>query len=110
MESGNTPPHDDEASEWKPDYSITPRRVVCAALKHKVSGRIITGARHFDKIMREQINASEGIASWRGSPQGFIDQFGDFLDRKEAWIVAVDQNQLHRKVDVPGTLFSENLY
>jgi hypothetical protein len=97
--------------EWKPDYSVTPRRIVCAAIKHKESGRIITGARHFDKIMREQINASEGIASWRGAAQGFIDQFGDFLDREEAWIVAVDQNQIHRRCGGDdGTLFSENLY
>jgi hypothetical protein len=97
--------------EWKPDYSVTPRRIVCSAIKHKDTGRIITGARHFDQIMREQIKASEGIASWRGSPQGFIDQFGDFLDREEAFMVATEQDQIRRRCGGDdGTLFSENLY
>lgn len=97
--------------EWKPDYSVTPRWIVCAAIKHKETGRIITGARHFDTIMRDQIDASEGIASWRGSPQGFIDQLGNFLDREEAWIVAIEQDQIRRCCGGDdGTLFSENLY
>jgi hypothetical protein len=43
--------------KWKPDYSVTPRRVVCAAMLKE--GRIITGARHFDEIMRRQMEATE---------------------------------------------------
>lgn len=96
--------------EWKPDYSITPRRVVCAAVKKE--DRIITGARHFDNIMRNQIKAAEGLDFWKSGDveQGFIDQFGDFMDRKVAWGVALEQNQIAREVSVPGTLYSENLY
>jgi len=45
-----------------------------------------------------------------GWDQGFVDQFGDWMDRKEAWKVATDQNQIVREVSSPGTLYSENLY
>jgi len=83
-------------------------RVVCAANKLK-SGLIIAGARHFDKIMRDQVDAI-GV-KMRGSEQGFIDQFGNFLTRKEAMDIAKKQEQLYRRfhADKHG-LFSENLY
>lgn len=95
-------------SDWKPDYTITPRRIVCAAMWKE--GRIITGARHFDKVMRQQMEASEGLAWWRSCEQGFIDQFGDFINRSEAWKIAEDQKQILMEVSAPGTLYSENLY
>jgi hypothetical protein len=95
-------------TDWKPDYSVTPRRIVCAAMLK--NGRIITSARHYDKIMRAQMEASEGLDWWKGCKQGFIDQFGDFLDRKDAWNIAIEQNQIRQEVSSPGTLFSENLY
>lgn len=96
-------------SEWRPDYTITPRLIVCAAIKK--GDRIITGARHYDKIMRQQIIASEGIDFWKvGTEQGFIDQFGGFLNREEAWIVAENQNQIRKQVSTPGILYSENCW
>lgn len=95
-------------SDWKPDYSVTPRRIVCAAMSK--DGRIVTGARHFDKVMRNQMEASEGIEWWRSCKQGFIDQFGDFLNREEAWDVAKEQDQIRRDLPTEGYLFSENLY
>jgi hypothetical protein len=99
---------DNAAEEWKPDYSVTPRRVVCAANRHHHSRLIICGARHWDKVMRAQADAlGTGFTEWE---QGFIDQFGDFLTRGEAWTVAEEQGQIRREVSVPGTLFSENLY
>jgi len=96
------------SSEWRPDYSVTPRRIVCAAMLKE--GRIITGVRHYDEIMRTQMQASEGLAWWRGCTQGFIDQFGDFLNRQDAWKVADEQGQIRHEVSTPGTLYSENLY
>lgn len=101
-----TPPIN--SAEWRPDYSVTPRRIVCAAMFK--DGRIITGARHYDKIMRAQMEASEGIAWWRSCTQGFIDQFGDFLNREDAWKIAKAGRQIKRQVSTPGTLYSENLY
>jgi hypothetical protein len=47
---------------------------------------------------------------YKGWEEGFIDQFGDWLDRKEAWKIAEDQGQIRREVSTPGTLYSENLY
>ena len=96
------------SDNWKPDYDVTPRRVVCAANRHRESGLIICGARHWDKVMRAQVSETEhGTRNWE---QGFIDQFGDFLTREEAWVVALYEGQIRREVSTPGTLYSENLY
>lgn len=99
--------HDNEnESEWKPDYTVTPRRVVCAANRRKSDGLIICGARHWDKVMRAQGGCNFG--NW---DQGFIDQFGDWMTREEAWVVAVEQGQIRRQVDGDTKrLFSEHLY
>jgi len=96
-----------DETTWKPDYSVTPRRIVCAANRNRTSGRIICGSRHWDNIMRSQVHDGEGFTGW---DQGFIDQFGDFLNRKEAWIVAAEQDQIRKLVASTGTLYSENLY
>jgi len=75
------------------------------------NGRIITGARHYDAIMRSQMKASEGLAWWRGCEQGFIDQRGNFLTRREAHKLAVDNSQIRRRCGGDHeTLYSENLY
>lgn len=61
--------------------------------------------------MRAQIEAAEGKDSWKGAAQGFIDQFGDFLDREEACVVAKAQKQRRRRCGGDEeTLYSENLY
>lgn len=106
---------------WKPDYNITPQRIVCAACKHK-DGMIVLGVRHFDSFthatldLRKQIDPSE---NWQACEQGFVDQFGQFLSRTESWVIACAANQIHRLVGgqvindigVEGTrLYSENLY
>ena len=56
------------------------------------------------------MEASEGIQFWKNCKQGFIDQFGDFIDRQEAWVIAKSQNQIVKSVSSEGTLYSENLY
>jgi hypothetical protein len=99
---------DDTRTLWRPDYSVAPQRVVCAAMYKE--GRIVTGARHFDKLMLAQMKNSEGISWWRSAESGFIDQFGDFMGRQHAWQVAEQQGQILREVSSPGTLYSENLY
>jgi hypothetical protein len=106
--------------------------VVCAANRHEVTGLIVTGARHLDSVMRTQIFALTGnghevsvdwinnvdtlITSDRGwyppDCQGFIDNFGDWLNREEAWYVADKAGQIIRQNEFGrvGYLFSENLY
>lgn len=92
---------------WRPDYAKTPRRIVCAANRHRQDGRIICGARHWDKVMRSHVTDG-GFGNW---DQGFIDQFGDWLCREDAWIVAMNQDQVRRRVGGDkGHLYSENLY
>jgi hypothetical protein len=80
------------------------RRVVCAALRK--GSVIICGPRHWDSICR--------APSKDGWEQGFVDQKGVFMDRKEAWEVADAAGQILRICGGEGVnggrLFSENLY
>jgi hypothetical protein len=96
-----------ELQNWQPNPDI-PVWIVCAACKHKETGIIFCGARHFDDVMRSQIKAT-GF-KFTGYDQGFIDQYGRFYNRKDAWIIAEKNNQIKRNVSTSGTLKSENLY
>ena len=79
------------------------QRIVCAANRNP-DGTIILGVRHYDKVMRQQ-------KPHMLSEQGFIDNRGNFLTREEAWVVAMRENQVIRRVGGDeGTLYSENLY
>lgn len=92
------------------------RRVVCAA-NVSTYGVVLLGARHWDTWMRKQADA-QGITGAEGCQvQGFIDQYGNFLTRSAAWVVAKRQNQIIRLVgsqksiyDDDEKLWSENLY
>ena len=82
------------------------RRVVCAALLSG-DGAIVCGPRHYDRVMSMQI----GQADWRTAKQGFVDQYGHFMSREEAFVVATEAGQIIRRVGGDnGRLFSENLY
>lgn len=93
------------------------RRVVCSAIRHP-DGWIICSARHFDPIMRDQVammDYTRTTNDWQNpDQQGFIDQWGQFMTRTEAWKVAENAGQILRRVGGDtidgGTLFSENLY
>jgi len=86
------------------------QRVVCAAIRHEF-GAIICGPRHFDSTMHEQISNSK-IGGWELAEQGFVDQFGEFLTRKEALVIAKLAKQIYRNFDDDSgnELFSEHLY
>ena len=95
-------------------------RIICAANKVRFdSGKsiIITGARHWDNIMHKTFNAlDKKLGDMEDEVQGFIDQFGNFYDRYEAWTIAETNGQIIRRVggdttlEGNGRLFSENLY
>jgi hypothetical protein len=98
-----------------PDFDIAPlaeQKIVCAAQRN-YAGIIVTGARHFDRTM---VNMMELLDpqwkhQWSQSECGFIDQFGTFLTREQAWIVALRNNQIIKRVGGDeGCLYSENLY
>lgn len=90
-------------------------RIICAACRF--GGLIILGKRHYDAMMIEQIqfikNAEFDVEKFTWE-QGFINQYGDFLTRQEAWKVAVAADHITRRVGEDtadgGTLYSENLY
>ena len=84
-----------------------PQQVVCAAVRGH--GVIVCGARHFDKVMRLVID--KYVGSYRGWEQGFIDQKGQFLTRKEAFLLADKRGQIKQSPMAPdGVLISEDIY
>lgn len=93
--------------------NLETQRIVCAAIRAE-DGDVIVGIRHYSPDMMAQINSRFDGGKFlrrRGDHQGFVDQWGNYLNRKEAWIVASRQNQIISTVGGDdGTLFSENLY
>lgn len=94
---------------WTENNITKPQQiVVCAA--NRIGDVILCGARHWDNIMRAQAKAM-GLKGGN-EEQGFIDQFGDFLTRKEAMEIVKINGQpfsIERNMgDI--TLFSEGLY
>ena len=95
------------------------RHIVCAA--NRYGNIIVCGARHFDMVMHSQIDSMDERvlpkcpSEWE---QGFINTWGEFLTRKEAWIIACFTKQIVRLVGSQtkrdptcgAELFSENLY
>lgn len=91
---------------------IEGRFVVCAA--NKYGDLIVAGARHHDKVMNSQLRAiPKEDRKQSKCVQGFIDQYGTFMDRKEALTVAVEAGQINSrttKTFPTDRLFSEDLY
>ncbi len=96
-----------------------PQLVVCAANRYTMmipeTGEeylIVTGVRHYDKLMHQQINALDEYY-WSckiAEEQGFVDN-GNFLTREEALRVALLEDQVRRSCGGDTfKLFSENLY
>ena len=92
---------------------MTDNRIVCAANLYD-NGMLILGVRHFCPVMRQQMNLiNPNLNYWKaiGHQQGFVDKFGTFKTREEAWIIASEANQIIRRCGGDGSkLFSENLY
>lgn len=74
--------------------------IVCAACEFE--GVIILGARHWDNRMHQQYDMMKNSDQWRqyaavpSPPQfneGFINQFGEFLNRQDAMIAAREFGQ-----------------
>lgn len=90
------------------DYANDPlkgdRRVVCAAIRSRKSGKVICGARHYDPIMRSQLEVYDAVAPINKAEidQGFIDNFGNFLTREDALIVALAANDGLMTDDTPA--------
>jgi hypothetical protein len=89
------------------------RYIVCAANK-TADGTLVLGARHYDSVMHDTIDRLKLKRSHNPDDQGFIDQYGVFLSRTEAWKVAFYAGQIRFRCGGDtangGTLYSENLY
>ena len=94
--------------------------IICAAIKLKMNNlagteHIVCGVRHRDCFKTiEQLNDN-----WKNAfkTQGFITHTGEFLDRGQAWVHAIDCGQLslsahwlHKDNDWPAELVSEDLW
>ena len=90
----------------------TQRVVVCAAIRSETTGRVVCGARHWDAVMLGQVlKDGKRPEEWASAEQGFIDQHCVFMNRKEAWTVALAAGQVKFGRDYSkGTLYSEDLY
>ena len=90
------------------------RRVVCAACRSSKSGAIVLGPRHMDAVMRVHVHLTPNHDFHDFDEQGFIDQWGIYMNRQEAWKVAEAANQILYRCGGDeakgGTLYSENLY
>lgn len=93
------------------------RRVVCAALRAS-DGRLLLGIRHYSRDMHEQLARRDDRNRFQhlhDPDQGFVDQFGVFMTREEAYRVAKAAGQLRypeacgEGLDGPK-LYSEGLY
>lgn len=81
------------------------RQVIVCAANQEPSGNLILGVRHCDMIMHSH------RTDLRHTEQGFIDNFGNFLTREQAWVVAEAAGQIKYRVGGDTKrLFSENLY
>lgn len=88
-------------------------RIVAAAVKLQ-DGRVICGVRHLDKLMRAVLPSSleEAQACLAKREEGFVTNGYEFVDRNQAWRVAVMAGQIDFKVwsGIWGCLFSEDLW
>lgn len=93
------------------------RRVVCAAIR-AADGSVLLGIRHYSADMHAQIEARHDGEKFKhrlDEDQGFVDQHGVFMDRREAYRVAQIAQQIFRPaacgdgLDGPR-LYSEGLY
>ena len=84
------------------------QRIACAANRHKITGRIICGARHWDAVMRTSKLDTE---EWHEFDQGFMNQYCEFLTREEDWKIAEKNNQIIKLCydNQKDCLYSENI-
>lgn len=87
------------------------RRIVCAAVRVK-DGTIFAGVRHYSPDMRLMMTLT-GYAGRKlaGAEDGFIDQWGCFHNRQDAFHIALRNGQYRPYPPYTfGTLYSEDLY
>ena len=95
---------------WVENGLVKPQQVVvCAA--NKLGDVILCGARHWDPIMHAQADQMP-LLKFTRAEQGFINQFGEFLTREEAYEIVQKNGQPFNSERNCSTskLYSEGLY
>jgi len=90
----------------------TVRRVVCAAVR-SVDGDVLIGIRHYSRDMHEQIESRHDGHKFKNrlaDDQGFVDQWGGYMTRGEAYLVARDAKQLRYPLSAGSGLDGPQLY
>lgn len=83
------------------------RQVVCAANRYN-GELIVLGVRHHCPIMNRTLDLL-GIDGFT-KEQGFVDQWGNYMDRKEALEVLKANGRFIRDDDFSDELYTENCY
>ena len=88
-------------------------KIVCAAIRAD-DGSVLVGIRHYSGDMHSQLmvrNDAEKFKNRSGKDQGFVDQFGKYYTREEAFDIAEANGQIFQKIhDAKRRLYSEHLY
>lgn len=91
------------------------RRIVCAAMR--IDGVVVLGARHGSPLMNDAIDRAFDhdeeriIAAMNLSrEEGFIDQYDQFWDRKQALTIAICAGQLRKRTHDREQLWSEDVW
>lgn len=98
-------------------------RIVCAANRFQIKIGVreeyvtLIGPRHWDEVMYQQFenldSAIQESFDVGSEEQGFIDQFGKFYIRQDAFIIAKENGQIIRDLGLgypEDELYSEHLY
>ena len=99
---------------WKDNGIEKPQQIiVCAAIRIGDWSYLLCGARHWDSVMHKQADKMGLSRKLITEEQGFIDQFGEFLSRKEAMKIVKENGQpfnIERNGGSDDELYSEGLY
>ena len=101
-----------ESGKFHWDHYEVTRKISQAAINF--GGYIVTGTRHYCPIMRMQIDAIghdhliKFADGHENIVQGFTDQWGFFLNREEAYVIAEAAGQLLPRHEWGNELFSES--
>jgi hypothetical protein len=88
------------------------QRVVCAAIR-AADGELLLGIRHYSPDMQRQIQQrvdGNKFMHRLDEDQGFVDQFGNWLNRHQAWIVADEADQIKDRTYIGKSLDGPKLY
>jgi hypothetical protein len=99
-------PNTDNLTEVFVPNGTAKRQVVCAA--NRYGEHIILGVRHHCPLMNKMLDLA-GINAFTRE-QGFVDQWGNYMDRQEALLVLKTNGRWIRSEDYLDELYSENLY